>query len=266
MMYEFKNEYKTGIEAIDIEHKKFFDYINQGVEALDMPDPDGITEAKKILASLTDYATNHLVHEEEYMRKTKDVMLLPQMGYHQQFRDRIKAFLAKKDMNKKDVGDIFVFMAKWLREHILASDLKIGVSHGESIINMSDDFLTGIELIDEEHRQLFDIIGRAYAVMEDEYAYDKYDAIVSILTELKEYTIFHFSDEENYMQSIGYDGYEAQKKVHDAFIEKIVDLDFGQMEAMDDNQSQFLKELMDFLTEWLIGHILNMDKKIPVQK
>lgn len=217
MMYEFKNEYKTGIEAIDIEHKKFFDYINQGVEALDMPAPDGITEAKK-------------------------------------------------DMNKKDVGDIFVFMAKWLREHILASDLKIGVSHGESIINMSDDFLTGIELIDEEHRQLFDIIGRAYAVMEDEYAYDKYDAIVSILTELKEYTIFHFSDEENYMQSIGYDGYEAQKKVHDAFIEKIVDLDFGQMEAMDDNQSQFLKELMDFMTEWLIGHILNMDKKIPVQK
>lgn len=38
------------------------------------------------------------------------------------------------------------------------------------------------------------------------------------------------------------------------------------IEAVDDNQSQFLKELMDFLTEWLIGHILNMDKKIPVQK
>jgi hemerythrin len=32
---------------------------------------------------------------------------------------------------------------------------------------------------------------------------------------------------------------------------------------MDDNQQEYLEELVEFLVEWLINHIQKMDKKIP---
>ena len=46
------------------------------------------------------------------------------------------------------------------------------------------------------------------------------DNIIVILNELKAYTIEHFGDEEEYMESIRYEGLAAQKRAHEAFIDK----------------------------------------------
>ena len=35
------------------------------------------------------------------------------------------------------------------------------------------------------------------------------------------------------------------------------------LDDMDDNQQEYLIELVDFLLMWLVNHILKMDKKIP---
>lgn len=264
MIYEFTNDYLTGISSIDEQHKQFFAYINEGVKALDLPDDEGIIIAKNLIKKLADYADKHFSDEEAYMRHIKDVGYLPQLKYHQDFKDKVSGFMARKDLGKKDIGDIFAFMANWLRSHILEVDLKIGKETGETIFTMGQEFLTGIEIVDEEHKKLFEIISRAYDVLEDEFLIDKYDGIINVLNELKDYTILHFSDEEAYMERIGYDGLAAQKKVHEAFIEKITNLDLEDMDAMDDDQTGFLNGLMEFLTEWLVQHILKMDKLIPV--
>ena len=34
------------------------------------------------------------------------------------------------------------------------------------------------------------------------------------------------------------------------------------LEHIDDNQQETLEDLMEFLTEWLVNHILHSDKKI----
>ncbi len=96
-------------------------------------------------------------------------------------------------------------------------------------------------------------------MIKDEFIPDKYDEIVYLLDEMKRYTIFHFADEEKYMESIQYEGLPAQKRAHDAFIAKIENMD---LEQIDTHQQDTLEELMHFLTEWLINHILHADKKI----
>jgi hemerythrin len=96
-------------------------------------------------------------------------------------------------------------------------------------------------------------------LINDELLHDKYDKIVDILGELKEYTVKHFSDEEAYMEEIHYSGLDAQKLAHTAFVDKLNEIDLDQV---DDNQQEYLNGLIDFLLGWLVNHILKMDKKI----
>ena len=84
--------------------------------------------------------------------------------------------------------------------------------------------------------------------------------IMSILGELEDYTKFHFSEEEEYMESIHYEGLEAQKRAHAAFIDRLEQVDPDEIDA---NPQEYLNELLEFLLNWLINHILYTDKKIP---
>ena len=87
-----------------------------------------------------------------------------------------------------------------------------------------------------------------------------YDKIMDILNELKAYTIEHFSDEEEYMESIRYEGLAAQKRAHEAFVDKLENIN---LEKIDNDPQEYLQELLEFLLGWLINHILHTDKKIP---
>ena len=123
----------------------------------------------------------------------------------------------------------------------------------------TDEYLTGIQSIDEEHAKLFEIANRAYDLLKNEFKLDKYDAIVAVLEELKEYTRYHFSHEEEYMKSINYPKRFSQMHQHAQFIEK---LESYNLKEMDDNQQAGLLEILDFLAAWLLGHIKGSDKKI----
>ena len=62
------------------------------------------------------------------------------------------------------------------------------------------------------------------------------------------------------MESIRYDGLAAQKRAHEAFIEKLENIDRDEIER---NPQEYLQKLLEFLIGWLINHILSTDKKIP---
>ena len=136
---------------------------------------------------------------------------------------------------------------------------KLKPSEERTAPEFTDKYLTGIAIVDKEHKELFRIIGDVYRVMTDDMALDKYDEIVRLLEELREYTKFHFQDEEFYMESIQYEGLEAQRRAHEAFVSRLEEMD---LEHIDENQQETLEDLMEFLTEWLVNHILNSDKKI----
>ncbi|AGX42523.1 bacteriohemerythrin [Clostridium saccharobutylicum] len=128
---------------------------------------------------------------------------------------------------------------------------------------MKDEFKTGIDFIDAQHKKLFDIADDAYNLLKNEFTIDKYDKVVQLINELKEYTAFHFKCEEEYMESINYKRMFTQKIEHDAFIKKLDDIDF---KTIDENPDKYVFEMLEFLNNWLTGHILHNDKLIGEKK
>ena len=124
----------------------------------------------------------------------------------------------------------------------------------------TDEFRTQIPLVDKEHETLFNLVRQTYELVHDEFRVDKFDDIIEIIEELRDYTIKHFADEERYMKSINYDGLAEQVAAHTAFVEKLNNIDFDEI---DRDQEDALDKLIKFLLNWLVQHILKVDKKMP---
>ena len=258
-MYQFTEDCLTGISEIDDEHRNLFKMINRTNDLLHSAADIRLT-AKSLISDLTDYTQTHFSHEEAYMEKINDPELSRQRQAHQAFIARIESFdlVSMNDtVLRTSLLDLMEYLSRWLFHHILGSDIHIGKF--ESPFAFTDKYLTGIPTVDEEHKKLFSIIAAANDLIHAELLHDKYDKILGILTELKDYTVFHFGDEEAYMEEIGYPELDAQKAAHTGFVDKLNELN---LDDLDDNQQEYLDDLISFLLSWLTVHILQMDKKI----
>ena len=265
-MYQFTTDCLIGVPEIDKEHEHLFELLNQTNASLHNSDADVAAITSRLLNELYDYAMTHFAHEEAYMRSIDDPELNKQMAEHEAFRKKVTALLTAGDLTLDTAKDLLTFLAKWLYRHILGSDILIGKFHKSKDSNeayvFSDEYLTGISLIDDEHRQLFALVNEVHNLVNDNLIFDKYDEIMRILTELRNYTEMHFRDEEAYMEKINYADIDAQRRAHNAFIEKLVDINFEELESLDNNQQEYLLDILDFLAKWLVNHILKMDKLI----
>lgn len=270
MKYQFTEACLVGVEEIDNEHKELFRLIEEAHNLIENElIEDKYDHIQSIIAQLKNYAATHFEHEETYMENIRHPELEHQKRQHAFFTHRMHELdiTGMSEDQEKTLDEILIFLLKWLYRHIISCDSMIGKlepkEEGDLEVTyqgfFSDDFKTGIFLIDEEHKELFRIIDEVSILIEDEFMVDKYDKIVALLEELKDYALHHFQDEEEYMESIHYEGLEAQKKAHKVYMEHLKEID---LEDMDANQQESLNELMEFLTGWLINHILRMDKKI----
>lgn len=265
-MYHFTDDCLIGVEQIDSEHRELFRIINETQDLLDNQIiSDKYDRIVEMVDRLEQYAEEHFSHEEAYMESIRHPELNLQKRQHLFFRDKINGItnsFSSDNAQQEVLEDLLRYLVTWLYRHIISSDLMIGKlkpSDEWTPPEFTEKYHTGIAIVDKEHKELFRIIGEVYRVMTDEMALDKYDEIVKLLDELKEYTKFHFQDEEFYMESIHYEGLEAQKRAHEAFVSRLEETD---LEHVDENQQETLEELMEFLTEWLINHILHSDKRI----
>lgn len=264
-MITFTKDCLIGIPEIDEEHKKLFELITNIDTAVKSND-DSIANAMLLINELKQYAISHFAHEEAYMARINDPELKRQKKEHAAFVEKINSYSyadVTEESAKSIILELLEYLSKWLMVHILGSDILIGQfqkARKSAIPVFDDSFKTGIPLIDEEHKTLFDIIGKVYITIQTELVHDKYDAILNILDELKEYTRVHFADEENYMREIGYEGLAQQQILHQNFIDKLMELDLNDV---DDNQEAYLYDFLEFLQNWLVNHILKVDKLIP---
>ena len=83
-----------------------------------------------------------------------------------------------------------------------------------------------------------------------------------ILENLREYTVKHFADEEEYMESIHYKKIFTQKIQHQEFIQKLDEFMEHHNDEVEDQDKQILN-ILEYLTEWLVNHILHVDGQIP---
>ncbi|MBD5457660.1 MAG: bacteriohemerythrin [Lachnospiraceae bacterium] len=265
-MYYFTDDCLLGVEMIDNEHRELFRIINETQELLENEIlDDKYNRIREMVERLKEYAEQHFRHEEEYMESIHHPELELQKQQHLVFCEKINEADARASGSGQQefLEDLLKYLVTWLYQHIIGCDLMIGklkpVEEKKAVTLFTDQYLTGITLIDDEHKELFRIIGEVQRVIMEEYLSDKYDEIVHLLEELKDYTKFHFADEEKYMQSIQYEGLDAQKRAHDAFVARLEEMNF---EHIDEHQQETLEEMLEFLTEWLVNHIMNSDKKI----
>lgn len=128
---------------------------------------------------------------------------------------------------------------------------------------MKDEYLTGIPEIDAEHKRLFEIAEETYQLLQEEFVADKYDNIRQLLEELREYTATHFAHEEAYMESIHYKKMFTQKIQHQQFIDKLEGINLDSIDGSNtEEQDAMVADILAFLTDWLVRHIMETDKQI----
>ena len=112
------------------------------------------------------------------------------------------------------------------------------------IFKWKERFETGIEEIDKQHKRLFEIGTQIYNLASKDDGTDHYDAIVGLIHELKDYTVYHFRYEEEQLEKANYSDIEAHKMEHQRFIDK---LNETEAEDIDVNQKQVLMDMIEFI-------------------
>lgn len=124
-----------------------------------------------------------------------------------------------------------------------------------------DKFSVNIEEIDKQHQKLFELGSRIFEMVSVKGDFDYYDEIIEILTELKEYTIYHFGYEEKLMAETGFEGLEEHKKEHDAFVSKVEEV---LKKDIDEEQREIKMDMIIFIADWVEKHILNTDQEYKI--
>ncbi len=132
------------------------------------------------------------------------------------------------------------------------------ISHEPIIWN--DSYLTGIERIDEQHKVLVNTFNEANARLSRGVTRE---ILETITRDLLSYALYHFETEEALMQQYDYAGQSAEhearhRQEHRSFSQQVVTLRNG----LRDGRLISREELLSFLNNWLINHILHTDQHL----
>lgn len=120
------------------------------------------------------------------------------------------------------------------------------------LIEWEDEYSVGVKEIDEQHKKLFSLINSLFESMK-ESSYKKTPE--NIFQELLDYAKLHLKTEEDYFEKFNYPEKDVHKKTHDLYRSKI-------SEFIKKKDNTFLSfEIIDFLEDWWLGHIVSTDKK-----
>ena len=122
-----------------------------------------------------------------------------------------------------------------------------------------DRFNIGVEVIDKEHRKLFNIINRLFTFSEQESK--RRWVCEEGIKYFKDHAMKHFAEEEVYMASIHYPGFETHRRLHDNFRLKTLP-ELEKELAQTDFSPDAINHFLGVCTGWLIGHTLTEDHAI----
>ncbi len=124
-----------------------------------------------------------------------------------------------------------------------------------SQIKWTGKMTVGLPRIDDQHKQLITIANVLIAAIAQG---EGQDALVDVFERLKEYTDFHFKDEEVYMRELGYPDIEAHAAEHALLYMRVQTL-----RRMIVNDGTITPQgISMFLSDWINTHILESDARI----
>lgn len=122
-----------------------------------------------------------------------------------------------------------------------------------------NEYNIGVDIIDREHQRLFKIINKLFALREEEK--DSQWTCQEGIKFFKGHATKHFADEEAYMESIGYEGLEGHRRIHQGFRENTLPALEQELERTG-YAPDAVDHFLGVCTGWLIGHTLTEDQAI----
>ncbi|GAB6051857.1 bacteriohemerythrin [Magnetospira thiophila] len=126
-----------------------------------------------------------------------------------------------------------------------------------AMIVWNDKMSVGVETLDNDHKILIDLLNRVHAVAGEGGGDQK--VLAKTLDELLDYVRYHFEAEERLMKLAAYPNLEAHQELHKVMGGKVAEKHQELVERGLDEKGSL--ELMNFLSDWLIRHILREDMK-----
>ncbi|MFH1197156.1 MAG: bacteriohemerythrin [bacterium] len=117
------------------------------------------------------------------------------------------------------------------------------------------EYEIGIELIDNQHKSLFELLVK---VDVDSNENDRKRIVKEALFSLVDYTKTHFADEEAFMQRINYPKQLEHQAQHRVLIDQIVEI----LKKIKAGNYNINEKIMEILKNWIFKHIMDHDKQI----
>lgn len=118
--------------------------------------------------------------------------------------------------------------------------------------NWEDRFTVKVAKMDNQHKVLINYINKLAETMDT----DDYSQIQPAFTNMANYVVEHFKEEEAFFDSHGFPGAASHKLIHKKLLETVAGYD---KQIREHNLSK--SEFYDFLKVWLTSHIVGIDQK-----
>ena len=128
------------------------------------------------------------------------------------------------------------------------------------IFPWNDNFETGIEIIDQQHQKLVDIINELANQLAN---CSNANILDEVFVELADYAAYHFKTEEAIWHEhlVTDDWFIEHQKTHERFFEQVMTLKNNKENLSFD---EVIHQMLSFLTQWLAAHILEKDKRFAI--
>ncbi len=115
-------------------------------------------------------------------------------------------------------------------------------------------YSVGVELLDQQHKRLFDLINELSAALLNDRGRQ---VVKDIVADMVAYAQTHFSTEEKYLHEAKYLGLLQHLKEHQQFVRKANEL----QQRCQDGEFVLSLEVLNYLEDWLKRHILDSDRQ-----
>jgi hemerythrin-like metal-binding protein len=147
-----------------------------------------------------------------------------------------------------------------LEKDVLSLQERVGVAAGAGtgggavrpLLTWTDALSTGYAEIDEQHRRLIALGNRLNEAVRSG---QERQAAGGVFDELIDYTVNHFKFEEGLMDKHGYVAAEDHKGKHRQLVQDVL-----AHKARFEKGEALSSELMNFIRDWLVDHIMKTDK------
>ncbi|HIJ37937.1 MAG TPA: hemerythrin family protein [Rhodospirillaceae bacterium] len=123
-----------------------------------------------------------------------------------------------------------------------------------TFITWGSEMSVGSELLDGHHRMIIDCLNQLHPLLDGN---GNEAQLAKVLTQLEEFVLLHFSEEEQAMRHAGYPDWRAHKDQHD----RMYDVVFNLKADAEHGRALDARHLFDLVYNWLLDHILGTDKQ-----